>query len=260
VKKGKDIFVNFKSLYIVHQNLPGYEKKQVKIKDHILFLPLSGEIHVKINDKAFILGSGKMLYLPPQCSHSFSSTNINGERMFALINTKEWDLYKTKIFSPIIINSHPLLKEIILYLFLNKKTPFSKSLISVFVQTLQVCLSQTKALNTNHHIEHLESRVSDSRCKIALEFMKTHGHNKIDMKIVARKSGLSLRSLNRLILDQTGLSPRNILIRYRIAQACDLLKTKKSITQVAYDVGYQSMSQFINAFRSVTGQLPSEYQ
>lgn len=39
-----------------------------------------------------------------------------------------------------------------------------------------------------------------------------------------------------------------------------LLKTSgNSVTDVAYEVGYQSLSQFIATFRKITGRLPSEY-
>jgi len=31
------------------------------------------------------------------------------------------------------------------------------------------------------------------------------------------------------------------------------------VTETAFAVGYQSLSQFISAFRQLTGQIPSEY-
>jgi AraC-like DNA-binding protein len=36
------------------------------------------------------------------------------------------------------------------------------------------------------------------------------------------------------------------------------LETEMSVNQVAYEVGFSSLSSFIVAFRSVAGQLPSD--
>lgn len=61
------------------------------------------------------------------------------------------------------------------------------------------------------------------------------------------------------MLNELGLTPKQILISIRIEKAQELLeKSNMPVTDVAYEVGYSSLSQFIAAFRAQTGQLPSE--
>lgn len=83
--------------------------------------------------------------------------------------------------------------------------------------------------------------------------------DKISIDEMAKQSGLSSRNLNRLMLQEIGLTPKQLLITVRIEKAQELLqKPGASVTDVALSVGYNSLSQFIAAFRSQTGQLPSE--
>lgn len=85
MKLGKDVSAQFKELYIVHQNLPG-KRAQVKGYDqHILFIPLQGEITVEISGEKYMLGPGQMLYLSPGIAHSFSSSAQSGERLIAML-------------------------------------------------------------------------------------------------------------------------------------------------------------------------------
>lgn len=47
----------------------------------------------------------------------------------------------------------------------------------------------------------------------------------------------------------------------RIEKALELLaKGNKSISEVAYAVGYNSLSHFSNVFKQIHGQSPREYQ
>ena len=78
------------------------------------------------------------------------------------------------------------------------------------------------------------------------------------MTAVAQESGLSVRNLGRLFLDQVGLSPKQVLTQYRITAARDLLLTGSTVAEAAFATGYESLAQFITVFRRLTGQLPSQ--
>ncbi len=48
---------------------------------------------------------------------------------------------------------------------------------------------------------------------------------------------------------------------YRIKRAMEyLIQTDKSISEIAYEVGYESQSKFTEAFKSITGVLPKDYR
>jgi AraC-like DNA-binding protein len=58
-----------------------------------------------------------------------------------------------------------------------------------------------------------------------------------------------------------GMTPKQAVTLCRVREAQRLLKLgRATVTDVAFEVGYASVSQFITTFRRVTGRLPSESQ
>jgi AraC family transcriptional regulator of adaptative response / methylphosphotriester-DNA alkyltransferase methyltransferase len=73
--------------------------------------------------------------------------------------------------------------------------------------------------------------------------------------------GASPAHLQRLFKQQTGRTPRVFLQDWRIRQAAALLAgTKLNITEICLAVGFESLSSFYAAFRSITGAAPGSYR
>ena len=77
---------------------------------------------------------------------------------------------------------------------------------------------------------------------------------------MARGSGASLRTLQRLFLSQTGLSLEAWRGRARMQQAVVSLSAGAPVTQAALEAGYQSPSAFIAAFKRAFGVTPGRYR
>lgn len=93
---------------------------------------------------------------------------------------------------------------------------------------------------------------------------------------VYRKEGLTIRELatlmneqeyrlRRLINGQLGFRNFNdFLNQYRISDACETLsdpaQTRKTILEIAYDLGYQSIGPFNKAFKDLKGLTPTAYR
>jgi AraC-like DNA-binding protein len=257
VKKGKDILVRFPGLLIVHHNLPGKSDHKIMLPQHVLLIPLQGEVRVRLNEAdEFVLGPGRMLYLPPNTNHSFNSAPGAGERVIALIESSAWRRAKAGRFKPARLPLSTLVKEVLFYLLINSRTKNSKSLIAVLIETLVEAVSFGRGPDT----EHFSGKVSDPRVRSFIEYMERHCTEPIRISQLAKRFGLSLRNLSRLMISELGVTPKQLLIDLRISAAQDLiLAGNKSVTDVAFSVGYGSLSQFIAAFRQRTGQLPSEF-
>jgi AraC-like DNA-binding protein len=77
---------------------------------------------------------------------------------------------------------------------------------------------------------------------------------------VAREAGLSERSLQRLVEQRIGLSPKWLLQRRRLHDAVEALKAGRgSLAAVAADLGYADQAHFTHDFRTVTGMTPGDY-
>jgi AraC family transcriptional regulator len=78
---------------------------------------------------------------------------------------------------------------------------------------------------------------------------------------IAQQSGLSARNLNRLFLQEVGITPKDYLILRRVEKAKQLLReTKLTVTDISLEVGYNSLSKFIDTFKKNEGILPSDFR
>jgi transcriptional regulator GlxA family with amidase domain len=73
---------------------------------------------------------------------------------------------------------------------------------------------------------------------------------------LARKAGASLRTVERCFVTETGMSVGEWRRRVRLFHALHLLEAGGTVTDVAYDVGYASVSAFCQAFARQFGRSP----
>lgn len=77
---------------------------------------------------------------------------------------------------------------------------------------------------------------------------------------LAAHVGLSERSLQRLVEQRVGLSPKWLIQRRRLHDAVLALKAgESSLADMAADLGYADQAHFTHDFRTVTGMTPGEY-
>ncbi len=77
----------------------------------------------------------------------------------------------------------------------------------------------------------------------------------------ARAAGFSTFHFIRRFKRETGMTPGEFLLRYRIVRAMNLLAgTEDSIAAVGRTVGYGDASAFSRAFQKVTGSSPRDYR
>lgn len=76
---------------------------------------------------------------------------------------------------------------------------------------------------------------------------------------LAAQSGASSRTLARLFRKETGMTFAAWRKQLRLLEAIDLLGEGRSISEVAFELGYQSTSAFIAMFRRALGATPGRY-
>lgn len=82
----------------------------------------------------------------------------------------------------------------------------------------------------------------------------------LNVEMLAEAVGLSRVHLHRKLKELTNLSTRDFIKNIRMQQASELLKEKKlTISEVAYAVGYNSLSHFSSSFKDTYGVTPTEY-
>jgi AraC-like DNA-binding protein len=80
-----------------------------------------------------------------------------------------------------------------------------------------------------------------------------------DLDDWARVAGMARRTLTRAFREETGMGLSTWRQQVRLMAALSLLATGRSISSVAYDVGYESPSSFTAMFHRTLGVPPSGY-
>lgn len=83
----------------------------------------------------------------------------------------------------------------------------------------------------------------------------------VTAKAAARAGGMSERTLLRRFVAETGGTFRDYLTAARMVRAMDLLLDPRSrVTDVAGDLGYDSLAAFSRAFRAFVGETPRAFR
>jgi DNA-binding response OmpR family regulator len=81
-----------------------------------------------------------------------------------------------------------------------------------------------------------------------------------DVETLRQHLDLSRAQLFRRVKDALGLSPSELIVRFRLERAAQLLRQRAgSVGEVAYAVGFRNLSHFIRRFRLQYGQTPAAY-
>lgn len=98
------------------------------------------------------------------------------------------------------------------------------------------------------------------RIHTMLSFIHENYMNEIHLKEIARSANVSVGECCRCFQSMVKNSPNQYLMEYRISKGKELLRgSKLSVTEVAYMVGFNDSSYFIQNFKKSTGVTPGEY-
>lgn len=96
--------------------------------------------------------------------------------------------------------------------------------------------------------------------KSALEFMESSYSRQVSLSEIADSVHMSPKYFCRFFQEMTHRTPVDYLNYYRIERACyQLLTTDQSITEVAYNSGFNDLSYFIKTFKKYKGTTPKQY-
>ena len=108
----------------------------------------------------------------------------------------------------------------------------------------------------------LAARAGDRRRAVeAALWLDAHSHEPIDLVRAAREVGLSAFHFLRLFARVLGVTPHQYLLRSRLCHAARLLAgDARSITDVALDVGFGDLSNFVRTFHRAAGVSPRGFR
>jgi len=92
-------------------------------------------------------------------------------------------------------------------------------------------------------------------------WIDAHASQSIDLQAAADQAGLSAFHFLRLFASTLGVTPHQYLVRARLRRAARALaEDERPITQIAFDVGFGDLSNFVRTFHRAAGVSPRGFR
>lgn len=100
---------------------------------------------------------------------------------------------------------------------------------------------------------------NDERLLRVMKYIERNVAQVLVLKDISKRFNMSERSMSRLFQSRLNISFLQYVKTLRMITALELiLKTRKSISEIAYEVGYETLGAFSNTFCSFTKSRPSD--
>ncbi|MCY9668601.1 AraC family transcriptional regulator [Paenibacillus alginolyticus] len=261
---------------------PGEELLELHWHDELEFLMLTkGKAVFRVSMDDYELEAGEAIFVNSGQLHSgrisaneecfftavvFHSDILGGER-FDLVREKYINpLIQQKFVTPAHITHHTAEERELLALLLqvfdlniNERPLYelsTKGLLQVIISKLIMLGGPAfRELPPSVNPTHID------RLKLIIEYMQMNYSSPIRLEDLAAIVSFSESYFCRYFKGFTGKSPLEYLNQVRAQRAAFLLKdTNKKITEISFDVGFNTLSYFIGVFKTHFGHTPSEYR
>lgn len=229
--------------------------------------------HVTVTNQSFTLHPGDILIIPPHLLHSIESKK--GARFIGLFNIDMLHAFSDfKILTPALLTPHLLNPELTPQTYDKVYKTFMKIIdyyfsneimweISIYSKILELlALIGQYRYGATQQDSKLDKSASENYEKFAtlLTYVDSHYASEITLEQAAALVGFSKFHFSRLFKEFTNCTFYDYLSQTRIQAAKRLLSTGTSITDIAFQTGFNSLTSFCRCFKKYTDLSPSEYR
>ncbi len=256
-----------------------------KLLDYLLVFIASGEGVFTLNGKTFPVAAGEAVLIPPDTSHSMSGTS---EKMhciylhFDMIYDPERSLWDacipagTQDLSPFKKFMHPAISNPFWRELEGKLQLTNPNILKALMIRICSLHNNCKAANTlrtsgillellaeiqDQVLEHKQKTVlNHEKLTAAANYISEHPEIAVNIKKLAKKSGLSESHFRKLFHKLYGVSPKTMHMQVRIRKSCELLTYwNMNVSETAEQLNFSSIYSFSRTFKNILGISPSQY-
>ncbi len=241
---------------------------------------LKGSVTFTINQEEHCVKENNGIFINSGCLHNAIANNLDesiyvsvdvSPHFFAASNS----IIQKKYIKPFIeLKSIPFIEfnEFIIWqnkilklisdlykIYFKKDFGFEIKVHSIIFEIWYIIIKNTEKYENEVNESTIYSE--NERIKELLIFIHQNYKYKITLKDIAKVGNISRSECSRFFKKMTNLSPFEYLIKYRISQSVILLKESDlSITEIASEVGFGSVSYYIEKFRKQTNYTPKIFR
>ncbi|MBP0598869.1 helix-turn-helix transcriptional regulator [Herbaspirillum sp. LeCh32-8] len=210
----------------------------------------TGVVHLWTSQGEWVLPPSRAVLIKSQTDHSSWVTKPAEIRTLYIDEKVAPDLGE---YNCALVNVSPLMRELITVC---ADLPWNYEADSKAARMAQVLIDQIQ--------EAAQAPVAvplpqDPRAARIVETLRLDPGNKEPLSELAKQVGASTRTIERLFLKETRMTFGAWRHRHRLVTAVSRLAYGEQVNSVALEVGYESTSSFIAAFRATFGTTPARY-
>ncbi|MEK4031214.1 AraC family transcriptional regulator [Pseudobacillus sp. FSL P4-0506] len=258
----------------IKQNIHGYIP--LHWHEEIQFvLIVKGEAIFQINEERIVVREGDGLFINSGCLHMAEEKKKSG-CVYICLNVSPHFVLPQELYMSYVV---PYMQATNLpYVFVDATELWGKNIVDAILKikqlierktqyfeidiTMQLALIWKNLLFNGFQPEYLQTEMLKSqRMKQMLNWIHLHYAEKIMLEDIARAGQLSRSECCRYFKRILKTTPLNYVIDYRIQKSLSLLQQAESnVTEVAYQVGFNSTSYFIEKFKHSMNMTPLAYK
>jgi AraC-like DNA-binding protein len=137
------------------------------------------------------------------------------------------------------------------------KSPADENRVALEIKFKELLVSLLRERGPNSFNHYLSTICSDKAASF-IKLMRDNGHFHFTTSELARLAGMSLSTFKREFTRHFGVSPGKWLREQRMARAVAMLSQNRSVSEVAFELGYSDAAAFSRAFKQTTNRSPSD--
>lgn len=259
-----DLYVNtFKN----HLKEHSFIEKPHRHNFYLLVLFTNGSGTHEVDFDKFNIKPGSLFVLQPGQIHNWSLSNdIEGYIVFysqEIYNLhfgnrkiEDYPFYQSVRTNPEIVLDKKELDSILPYFELMVKEQINPSILLNLLDCIHLEIAQKYTAQNSHAIHSYNHKIQQFE-----SILEKHYQTEKSPSFYAYKMNITLKHLNRICKDILGKTVTELITNRVLLEAKRLLiNPKKSINQVADDLGFENYSYFTKLFKKQTGLTPSEFR
>ncbi|MBR2444258.1 MAG: helix-turn-helix transcriptional regulator [Clostridia bacterium] len=209
-----------------------------------------GEVLVTVDEAEHSIKAGQAILILPNRIHGYKTPKSSKSTLFIFasnyINTFYQRVRGKSPKKPVFLLDEGLVNEL-------REARDTMLLKSLLYRVAYVQLTSTEFVER-------KNKGADTYGRI-LSFISQHYTEQITAKDIAKELGYDHRYVTSLIKKGLHSTFRRLLNEYRVSHAQYLLTAEaKTISQVAYECGYDSLCSFNRNFKEIVGMTPREFR
>ncbi len=216
---------------------------------HQLIYAISGVMTVETPLGAWLVPTQRALWVPARIDHAIKMSGTVDMRTLYFSPRLAWQAPSECR----VMNVPPLVRELVLYTVelggLDRRIAKQRPVLDLLLERILALPAVPVQLPP----------LRDARAQRVAQRVLNDPGEQLTLHELARHSGGSKRTIERAFQLDTGMTFGRWRQHVRLVHALRLLAANKSVTSVALEVGYDSVSAFVSGFRKAFGKTPGRY-